>query len=507
MHPILERQIKRCFGEHFIIPSQWAGLLHAVSDTYRDHDEDRALLNRSLEISSKEFLENSHLLQESKAKIERQAKDLSFQVADRTRQLDKRVVDLEDARRAMNNLLEDFAKEQKALAEAKATEDMLVKDLEKFKLAVDNTSDQVVITDLDGIVLYGNKSVEINTGYHLEEILGKKAGTLWGKLMPSEYYQKLWDTVKIQKKMFMGEIQNIRKNGQIYTAMISISPVVDKDKNILFFVGNERDVTHEKEIDKAKTEFVSIASHALRTPLTAIDGLISMILDGEYGPINENLTKPLSDINTSSERFIHLVNDILNLSRIQAGRMKYTLSDFSIADVISEVGHLLEPLCAQKGLALVMETIEPTVVQADINKVADVLNNLIGNAIKFTDAGSITISTKVVGDTVEISITDTGIGIAKEDQLKLFGQFQQLESDQGRPIGTGLGLHISKEIVQKMGGALWISASNIGKGSAFVFSLPKSTSVLATKVKEVIQQEAKSHTNQKSDSANTIHLR
>src|SRR5665811_996359 len=119
-----------------------------------------------------------------------------------------------------------------------------------------------------------------------------------------------------------------------------------------------RDITHEIEIDKAKIEFISLASHELRTPLTAIDGLVSMIRDGEYGEVGKDLRQPLEDINTSSERLIHLVNDLLNLSRIQAGRLKYTLSEFSIADVIIKTVHLLQPLSQEKGLHLTTTKLE-----------------------------------------------------------------------------------------------------------------------------------------------------
>ena len=222
-----------------------------------------------------------------------------------------------------------------------------------------------------------------------------------------------------------------------------------------------------------KDDFVSMAAHELRTPLTAIDGLVSMILDGEYGVVNQGLRQPLKDINASSERLINLLNDLLNLSRIQAGKLEYTVSEFSILDVITEAVHLLQPLSRQKGLSLTIAKFEPVIVKGDPNKVREILNNLIGNSFKFTDKGGITISTKVLTNKVEIHVSDTGIGIAKENQDKLFGQFQQLESSQVKESGTGLGLHISREMVRKMGGDLWIEKSEIGTGSTFAFSIQK----------------------------------
>ena len=238
-----------------------------------------------------------------------------------------------------------------------------------------------------------------------------------------------------------------------------------------------------ESLDKLKDEFLSIASHELRTPLTAIDGLVSMILSGEYGEVNANLKQPLQDVNTSSQRLINLVNDLLSLSRIQAGKMSYNLSEFSIADVVNQAVHLLQPLSGQKGLRLEIAKLEPIIVQGDSEKVKEVLNNLIGNSLKFTDQGSITISTKSEQDKVSVYITDTGIGITKEDQGKLFGMFEQLESAKDKPASTGLGLHISQEMIRKMRGELWIDKSEVGVGSTFAFSLPIAKSQLAQKVK------------------------
>ena len=238
-----------------------------------------------------------------------------------------------------------------------------------------------------------------------------------------------------------------------------------------------------ESLDKLKDEFLSIASHELRTPLTAIDGLVSMILSGEYGEVNANLKQPLQDVNTSSQRLINLVNDLLSLSRIQAGKMSYNLSEFSIADVVNQAVHLLQPLSGQKGLRLEIAKLEPRSGQGDSEKVKEVLNNLIGNSLKFTDQGSITISTKSEQDKVSVYITDTGIGITKEDQGKLFGMFEQLESAKDKPASTGLGLHISQEMIRKMRGELWIDKSEVGVGSTFAFSLPIAKSQLAQKVK------------------------
>lgn len=401
---------------------------------------------------------------------------------------------LTDTKSALLNVLEDIEEEKNKIKN-------LAKDLEKFKLATESTSDHIVITDADGIIVYANKAAEKITGFNTAEILHKKAGAkeLWGGLMDKSFYEKMWHTIKIDKKNFSGEIKNKRKNGEIYYAQSNISPVIGKNGDVEFLVGIERDVTKEKQLEKAKDEFLSVASHELRTPLTAIDGLVAMIRDGEYGAVNDELKQPLEDINTASERLISLVNDLLSVSRIEAGRLKFVLTDFDIKNIIEETTNLLSVVAKKKGLTIDITKVTSTQVFADSEKVKQILNNLIGNAIKFTDKGKITVSSKIEDQLLTVYIADTGIGMREEDKSKLFAKFQQLESGKGRPAGTGLGLYITKELCQKMGGDLILSSSQFGKGSTFAFSVPLTGSQLAKKVNQIITREAQKTPDQKAD--------
>jgi len=280
---------------------------------------------------------------------------------------------------------------------------------------------------------------------------------------------------------------------------VMVSEIIQKGKGVEEEKAKIETANEKLEsLDRLKDEFLSVASHELRTPLTAIDGLVSMILEGEYGEVNKDLKQPLEDVNTSSERLIHLVNDLLNLSRLQAGRLKYTFSQTDIKPIVEGIVKMMQVIAEPKGLKLSAPNINSITVSADIGKVEEILDNLIGNSLKFTDKGSIVLSTKVVEDKVIIFITDTGIGIGKEDLEKLFGRFEKLESGLGRPAGTGLGLHISREMARKMGGDVWLEKSEKGIGSTFAFSLPISQSQLAVKVKEAIGNEAKANPDQKS---------
>ncbi|MFC1609295.1 PAS domain S-box protein, partial [Patescibacteria group bacterium] len=188
---------------------------------------------------------------------------------------------LEKQQRAILNILEDVERE-------KVRSEDLAHDLKKFKMAVDNASDHIVITDIDGVILYANEATEKITGFSVDEVVGKKAGDSenWGGVMDKEFYDGMWEVLKEKKKPFVGEMENKRKNGERYDVVASISPITNNKGDILFFVAIERDITKEKEIDRAKTEFVSLASHQLRTPLSAISWYTEMLLNQRYKALN-----------------------------------------------------------------------------------------------------------------------------------------------------------------------------------------------------------------------------
>lgn len=257
------------------------------------------------------------------------------------------------------------------------------------------------------------------------------------------------------------------------------SPILGSRNEISGVVVILKDITRERELEKLKDEFVSLASHELRTPMTAIKGLISMIFEGDYGNINDGLKDPLSDIAESTERLIKLVNDMLDVSRIEAGRIKFVLSEVSISEIATAVAETLKPLFVQKGVRLEVKETNINKVRADIDKVKQILINLVNNALKFTDHGSVIISYRPWGKFAYISVTDSGIGMTRESQLQLFGKFAQITSSQlGRPPGSGLGLYISRQFAKGMGGEMWIDRSEPGQGSTFTFALPLANTML-----------------------------
>jgi signal transduction histidine kinase len=231
-----------------------------------------------------------------------------------------------------------------------------------------------------------------------------------------------------------------------------------------------------QQLDKLKDDFVSIASHELRTPMTAIRSYVWMALNRPDITLSEKMKKYLSRTLVSTERLINLVNDMLNVSRIEAGRLEISPEAFDIVNLSKEITEEVKPKADEKQIKVsVMESQMPKVF-ADPDKIHQVLLNLVGNALKFTPVnGSVTISFFSDGKVIETSIKDSGTGMSKEDLGRLFRKFERLDSSYvaaSTSGGTGLGLYISKSLVTLMKGNIKASSEGLGKGSTFTFSLP-----------------------------------
>jgi signal transduction histidine kinase len=227
-----------------------------------------------------------------------------------------------------------------------------------------------------------------------------------------------------------------------------------------------------------KSEFLANMSHELRTPLNAVIGFSDVLLQRMFGELNERQTEYIQDIRDAGRHQLDLVNDILDLSKVEAGRMELELTEFSLAALVADACALLRERASQKGLRLVVATDEAIgSITADQRKIKQVLVNLIVNAIKFTPSGgSVTVDGTREPTGVSVSVTDTGVGVARADQTKIFEEFRQAGSNAGRPAeGTGLGLSLAKRFVELHGGTLRVE-SELGHGARFVFVLPQPAS-------------------------------
>ncbi|MFA5248924.1 MAG: HAMP domain-containing sensor histidine kinase [Candidatus Paceibacterota bacterium] len=224
---------------------------------------------------------------------------------------------------------------------------------------------------------------------------------------------------------------------------------------------------------KAKSEFLSIASHQLRTPLTAIAGYISMLKEGDYGRIPEEGDKAINKVYDSSQRMIKLVNDFLNVSRVETGRVVLNLSRVSLDEIILQIIAETELKVKQKGLFIKWNkpSLEP-IVNVDPEKIKEAISNIVDNAIHYTDQGGITISAKIDPVKTTLMISDTGAGMDRIEIAKIFESFSR--GSAGNKLytqGSGLGLYIAKKFVELHGGRIWVESQGKGTGSAFYIEL------------------------------------
>lgn len=230
-----------------------------------------------------------------------------------------------------------------------------------------------------------------------------------------------------------------------------------------------------KKLDKAKSDFISIASHQLRTPLTSIKGFISLILEGSYGDVSGDVQSALNKVYLSNERLIHLVEDLLNISRIESGKLQFRIDVCDIKELVRDVSDMFQLRAKDKKLSLVVDIPEGDVpmVMTDEQKVREVLSNIIDNAVKYSDKGEVKVWMDASAKAVRICVKDTGIGIDPDDLPYLFQKFSR-GKDIGRvhANGTGLGLYVGKNLIEALNGEITVDSEGQGKGSTFCILLP-----------------------------------
>ncbi len=346
---------------------------------------------------------------------------------------------------------------------------------------VENAGDAIISTDLEDQILTWNRGAEVIFGYSKEEVVSKNLTIL---LLPSDHreLEGMRNKVKLTGVIRDLEVRRKRKDGRIINVTVAVSPIKDNNGNVIGFLRLAKDITEKKrfeerlkELDRMKSDFVSNVSHELRTPLTSIKGSVDNMLDGITGPLNEKQNRYLTRIKSNSDRLSRLINDILDLSKSESGRFDLTPTDLPLVTLTQEVAESIRPVATEKLISL--EVASPDInltAWADLDKVTQVLLNLIGNAVKFTPPyGKVGVAIQRNGNEwVQISVTDTGPGIQTDQVDKIFDKFYQVaQATKQIAKGTGLGLAICKAIVEMHGGRIWVE-SKLGKGSTFSFTLP-----------------------------------
>lgn len=228
-----------------------------------------------------------------------------------------------------------------------------------------------------------------------------------------------------------------------------------------------------KSLDKLKTEFVSLASHQLRSPLTAIKGYTSMLLDGDYGEINKEAKETIKRVMESSNNLTLVVEDLLNVSKIESGGMKYEMTKFDLVEVASSMAKDLSVTVENKGLKLIFLSngVNDCMVNGDKEKIRQIVLNFIDNSIKYTKTGEIKVKVERVNDKIVFSVADTGMGMTPEIKESLFQKFARGDGARMNTSGTGLGLYLAKQIVEAHKGRVWVESEGPGKGSTFFMEL------------------------------------
>lgn len=230
-----------------------------------------------------------------------------------------------------------------------------------------------------------------------------------------------------------------------------------------------------RRLDAAKSEFISIASHQLRTPLTAIRGYVSLVLEGSYGPVTPTLQDVLNKIYAVNNRMGQLVEDLLNISRIESGRVQYTFAPTQLEPMVADIVDMFTIMAKGRGLALKIKLPKTTLpkLSLDETKVREVISNLIDNALKYTEEGGVTVAVEKAGRFVAVKVIDTGIGVKPEDEERLFKKFTRSPETMKLDVsGTGLGLYVGKTFVAAHGGTLSVESEGPGKGATFIVRLP-----------------------------------
>lgn len=231
-----------------------------------------------------------------------------------------------------------------------------------------------------------------------------------------------------------------------------------------------------RELDQMKSEFLSLATHQIRSPLTAIKGYSSMLLEGDFGVLPEKAKEAANIVLISSQNLINIVGDFLDISRIEQGRMVYNKSIFEVTDLLLEVTNSIKPNIVNAGLTIDLDigNNDSAKINADRDKIKQVAGNIIDNATKYTLKGGIVISIKLSGSKVLILIKDTGVGIDPAEMSKLFNKFSRTkDANKTNVIGTGLGLYIAKKMIEAHNGDIKVASEGLGKGTTFTIELPR----------------------------------
>lgn len=405
---------------------------------------------------------------------------------------------LEQARAELEErVAERTAQLQQKIQERIQTEESLRRSEQKYRELVENANSMILRMDTEGRITFFNEFAQKFLGFTESEILGRSVlGTIVPQTESSgrDLVKLIHDLSEHPELHMHNENENMRRDGQRVWIAWTNKPVYDAAGRLtgILCIGN--DITELKQAeqslraansalaeandklaaaDRIKSAFLATMSHELRTPLNSIIGFTGILLQGLAGPLNGEQNKQLGMVQTSARHLLALINDVLDISKIEAGQLEVRREPFDLRRSIEKVLEAVRPLAEGKGLALRHQiTWEADLVVSDQRRVEQVLTNLLGNAIKFTEQGEVCVTCAEQNGWAVISVSDTGMGIKPEHLDAIFLPFLQIDCGVTRKHeGTGLGLSICKRLVELLGGTICVE-SRFGVGSAFTFTLP-----------------------------------
>ena len=559
MHRILERQVERYLGSVPTQPPELIAFLEALSTAMQNADEDRRLLERSIDLSSKEYAKAMAAIRTAQGDLDERTSLLSAtleatadgifivdsegKIVDCNRQFTEMWNIDEELFKKINTLgwpnivssqiinIENYTekvREQNAHPQTQSIDEIYLKNGKVFeryshprnignnavgrvvsfrdvtsrkqretqlkdeKATIERlveeqtrqlTIDKHILATVASNMIHGTLLMDANRKVvFINDVFKKIIGESVDENTAISALQSKFPSINLDERIAQcvlgrgaSSVPEIELSGHVYEILFRyLSDELGRAESVIIFL---RDISEQKHEERSRDEFFSIASHELRTPLTAIRGNASMMHDFyEHDMPNNDIREMVDDILESSERLINIVNDFLDVSRLEQGRMKFNLESFDVIPIIKKTVEELRDLAFKKHLTLIGDISEEhIIVTADKDRLKQVLINIIANAINYTEAGSITVRVMVEESFVKILVTDTGVGISKQNQELLFHKFQQAGESlltRNTTKGTGLGLYISRLMAGEMGGEVRIEESAPLVGSTFSFVIP-----------------------------------
>ena len=399
-----------------------------------------------------------------------------------------------------------FALESILTEEERKQTDQKIRQLSR---AVEQSPVTIIITDTDGKIEYVNPKFVETTGYSLDEIIGQNPRILKSGHTSNEEYKELYQTITSGKE-WHGELHNKKKDGTLFWESARISPILNSQGKITHYIAIKEDITERKiaeqelinakfraeESDRLKLVFLANMSHEIRTPMNGILGFTELLKLPHLA--GEEQQEYINIIEKSGKRMLNIINDIISISKVESGQIEISLSKTDINEQIDYIQTFFKPEAKQKGIKLRVTKVLPPqyrFIKTDKEKIYAILTNLVKNAIKFTNEGTIEFGCEMKGENLECFVKDSGIGISNSQKSIIFERFRQANESLSRSHeGSGLGLAISKAYIEMLDGKIWVE-SELGKGTTFYFTIPyiseEKEKTIVEKVDLIIEPENK----------------